>query len=64
MYIYKENAKEDFKNRIIKHLFSNRIYKSKDLEVFCRLLISKNKHLISEDEIKKLYEDVKRKLEE
>lgn len=34
------------------------------MEVFFRLLIHKNKHIISENEIKKLYEDVKKKLEE
>lgn len=64
LYQYKPDAKEDFKNRIVKHLFANRIYKTKDLEAFIKLLIHKNKELLPENEIRKIFEKVKKELEE
>lgn len=64
LYEFKPDAKEDFQNRIVKHLFTNRIYKNKDLAVFLKLLINKNKNIISENEIKNLYEKIKKSLEE
>jgi len=64
IYVYKQDGKEDFKNRIVKHLFGNRIYKTKDLEVFFKLLIHKNKDLLQVNEIEKIYEKVIKELEE
>lgn len=63
-YEFKINGKEDFKNKIDKYLYDNRIYKTKDLEAFYRNLCNKNKEFINEYEIKKVYEEVKKKLEE
>lgn len=63
-YVLKNNGKEDFKNKILKCLYDNRIYKNKDLDMFCKLLLDKNRDYISEYEIRKLFEEVKKKLEE
>lgn len=60
----KINAKEEFKNKIFRFLFDYRIYKNRDIKMFYSVLINKNSNLISEYEIRKVYEEAKRKLEE
>jgi hypothetical protein len=49
--------------KIVKYIIANRIYKDEDLETFKNQLISKNKHLIQDEEIQIIFNKVIEELE-
>lgn len=58
-----ETANEDFKIKIVQYIYAKRIYKEKDLESFLKQLATKNKTLLSENEINEIFNHVKIELE-
>jgi hypothetical protein len=62
LFIDKESH-EEFRMKIVKYIIAKRIYRDEDLENLKNQLISKNKHLLPEEEIKKNYEKVIEELE-
>jgi hypothetical protein len=62
LFIDKESY-EEFQMKIVKYIIAKRIYRDEDLENFKNQLISKNNHLLPEEEIKKNYEKVIEELE-